>query len=382
MLSFGASLIAGALLGFEYRVVLVNVIAAVVAAFGVRNVRNRNQFLAPMLWLPLVIATAIVSIDLVQDTTGTAIWRNVWPGMVNGVTVPVLAMGLLVVCEKVFGITTSITLLELSDLNSPVLRELSVRAPGTYTHSVIIANLSEAAAEAIGADPLFARVGAYYHDIGKMLRPDPFVENQLTVKNPHDRLTPHMSTLVVIAHIKDGMELAERVGLPRQIIDFIPQHHGTLLMTFFYRKAQSMYGTEEVSEEAFRYHGPKPQTREAAVLMMADAVEAAVRSLRERTPATVQAMVHQLIRDRLDDGQFDECTLTLRDLDLIEKSFLPVLAGALHKRIEYPKPIHPENLPTNADEIVHHHRHQTAELPSDQDLPSGSGSVIDDSTPP
>ncbi|HRU22610.1 MAG TPA: phosphohydrolase, partial [Candidatus Latescibacteria bacterium] len=170
------------------------------------------------------------------------------------------------------------------------------------------------------------------------------------VRNPHDRLTPHMSALVVSAHIKDGIDLAERVGLPRQIIDFIPQHHGTMLMTFFYRKAQRMYGEENVSEEAFRYHGPKPQTREAAILMMADAVEAAVRSLRERTPAHVQNTVHQIIRERLDDGQFDECALTLRDLDLIEKSFLPVLAGALHKRIEYPEPITPEPLVKESQE--------------------------------
>ncbi|HNZ39185.1 MAG TPA: HDIG domain-containing protein [Candidatus Latescibacteria bacterium] len=350
VLVVGASLLGGAMLGFEYRVVIVNVVAGFVAAFSVRNVRNRNQFLSAMLWLPLAIAFTTVAIDLIQDTTAKAMWKDVWPGAVNGFTVPILAMGLLAVCEKVFSITTNMTLLELSDLNAPLLRELSLRAPGSYTHSIIIANLTESAAEAIGANALLARVGAYYHDIGKMLRPDHFVENQLTVRNPHDRLTPHMSALVVSAHIKDGVDLAERVGLPRQIIDFIPQHHGTMLMTFFYRKAQRMYGEENVSEEAFRYHGPKPQTREAAILMMADAVEAAVRSLRERTPAHVQNTVHQIIRERLDDGQFDECALTLRDLDLIEKSFLPVLAGALHKRIEYPEPITPEPLVKESQE--------------------------------
>ena len=336
-LSGGAILLAGAILGFDYRVVLVNAVAAVIAAFSVRNVRNRNQFLRSMFFLPVGIVGTIVAIDTTQGTSVAAMWEHGWPGAVNGVAVPILAMGLLIVCEKFFTITTSMTLLELSDLNSPLLRELSLRAPGTYTHSIIIANLTEKAAEAIGANPLLVRVGSYYHDIGKMQRPDHFVENQLYVRNPHDKLSPQMSALVVAAHVKDGIELAERVGLPKQIVDFIPQHHGTLLMTYFYRKAQSMYGAENVREEAFRYPGPKPQSKEAAILMMADAVEAAVRSLHDRTPSRVQGLVHQLIKERLDDGQFDECNLTLRDLDLIEKSFLPVLVGALHRRIEYPK---------------------------------------------
>lgn len=335
-LSAAGILLAGTILGFEFRIVLVGAVAAAIAAFTVKDIRNRAQFLHSMLFLPLGIVVTIVAIDTIQGAALTTTWQNVWPGAVHGIAVPILAAGILVVCERFFDITTNITLLELSDLNSPLLRELALRAPGTYTHSIIIANLVERGAEAIGANALLARVGAYYHDLGKMQRADHFAENQLYIRNPHERLSPQMSALIVAAHVKDGIEIAERMGLPQQIIDFIPQHHGTMLMTYFHRKAQSMYGEENVRDEAFRYPGPKPQTKEAAILMMADAVEAAVRSLRDRTPSRVQGLVHQLIKERLDDGQFDECDLTLRDLDLIEKSFLPVLVGTLHRRIEYP----------------------------------------------
>ena len=336
-LAAGTVLLGGAILGFDYQFVLVNSVAAGVATFTVRHVRNRSQFLQAMLTLPLGIVAAIVAVDATQVSSVEAMLRHAWPGAVNGLVVPILSMGLLVVCEKSFGITTNLTLLELSDLNSPILRQMAIRAPGTYTHSIIIANLAESAAEAIGANPLLARVGAYYHDLGKMQRPHHFVENQTSIRNPHDKLTPQMSVFVVMAHIKDGIEAARRIGLPKQLIDFIPQHHGTLRMDYFYGKAQKLYGPENVDEQPFRYPGPKPQTREAAILMMADAVEAAVRSLRERTPSRVQGMVEHLIKSRLDDGQFDECDLTLRDLERIEASFLPMLAGALHERIEYPK---------------------------------------------
>ncbi len=336
-LSAATLLIGGVLLGFDFHVVFVNAIASTVAVFSVQHVRNRNQFLRAMIYLPLAIIVTIVSSDIIQGTTGSAMLGHLWPGVVSGLAVPVLSMGLLVVFEKVFSITTNITLLELSDLNSPLLRELAIQAPGTYTHSLIIANLTESAAEAVGANPLLARVGAYYHDLGKMERPDHFVENQLYKGNPHDKLSPQMSALIVVSHVKNGIEIAKEAGLPKQIIDFIPQHHGTLLIKYFYHKAIEKYGEENVQEETYRYPGPKPQTKEAAILMMADAVEAAVRSLRERTPSRVQNMVHTLIHDRLMDGQFDECDLTLRDLDRIEAALLPVLAGTLHERIEYPK---------------------------------------------
>lgn len=367
-LSGGGILLAGTILGFEFRIVLVNAVAAVIAALAVKDIRNRNQFLRSMLVLPLGIIATIAAVDATQGTALATAWQNMWPGAVHGVAVPILAAGLLVVCEKSFNITTNLTLLELSDLNSPLLRELALRAPGTYTHSIIIANLVERGAEAIGANPLLARVGAYYHDLGKMQRADHFVENQLYIRNPHEKLSPQMSALIVAAHVKDGVEIAERMGLPQQAIDFIPQHHGTMLMTYFYHKAQTMYGAENVREEVFRYPGPKPQTKEAAILMMADAVEAAVRSLRDRTPSRVQGLVHQLIKERLEDGQFDECDLTLRDLDLTERSFLPVLVGTLHRRIEYP------TTPTTSRTLEREEKlAQSVAVPSDSSASSNAG---------
>jgi cyclic-di-AMP phosphodiesterase PgpH len=318
-----------------------------VAIFSVMKVRNRNQFMRAMLFLPVGTVSAIFVIDALQGTSFRAMVNHAWPGAIGGIAVPILSMGLLVVFEKTFNITTSLTLLELSDLNAPLLRQLSISSPGTYTHSIIISNLVEAAATAIGANALLARVGAYYHDIGKMQRALHFTENQMDGHNPHDKLMPQMSALVIISHVKDGVEIAEKVGLPQQIIDFIPQHQGTMLVAYFYNKAQEMYGPENVREETYRYPGPKPQTRETAILMMADAVEAAVRSLRDKTPSRVKGMVHDLIRKRLDDGQFDECDLTLRDITLIEESFLPVLAGAMHQRIEYPKDQAPRPRNTN-----------------------------------
>jgi cyclic-di-AMP phosphodiesterase PgpH len=337
VLSCVTVILAGAVLGMDYQVVFVGTVASTVAVFSVMNVRNRNQFMRAMLFLPLGTISAIVVIDALQGTSLRAMLNHAWPGAVGGIAVPILSMGLLVVFEKTFNITTSLTLLELSDLNAPLLRQLSISSPGTYTHSIIISNLVEAAATAIGANALLARVGAYYHDIGKMQRALHFTENQMDGPNPHDRLMPQMSALVIISHVKDGVEIAEKVGLPQQIIDFIPQHQGTMLVAYFYHKAKEMYGPENVREETYRYPGPKPQTREAAILMMADAVEAAVRSLRDKTPSRVKGMVHELIKARLDDGQFDECDLTLRDITQIEESFLPVLAGAMHHRIEYPK---------------------------------------------
>ncbi len=335
-LASGGILLAGAILGFNYQVVFIGGVSAAVATSAVRHVRNRNQFLRAMLILPLGIMFAILAVDVTQASSGESMLSHIWPGVVNGVVVPIISMGLLVVCEKFFGITTNLTLLELSDLNSPLLRQLAIQAPGTYTHSIIIANLAETAAEAIGANPLLARVGAYYHDLGKMQRASHFTENQSNMRNPHDKLSPQMSTLIIMTHVKDGLEVARRVGLPKQVSDFIPQHHGTLLIEYFYDKAKKAAGGGVVSEESFRYPGPKPQTKEAAILMMADAVEAAVRSLRERTPSRVQGVVERLIKARLDDDQFSECDLTLQDIEKIAASFLPMLAGAMHERIGYP----------------------------------------------
>jgi cyclic-di-AMP phosphodiesterase PgpH len=242
--------------------------------------------------------------------------------------------------EKLFDVQTDLSLLELGDASHALLQELARRAPGTYNHSINVASLGEAAAEAIGANGLLVRVGAYFHDIGKMVKPGYFVENQGQAPSRHESLMPAMSTLVIIAHVKDGAELARRHHLPQSLIDFIEQHHGTTLVEYFYDQAAKQSANDpdrgEVDETSFRYPGPKPQRKEAAVMMMADAVESASRTLVDPTPARIEGLVHELARKRLLDGQFDECGLTLRELSLIEESLAKSLTAVYHSRIKYP----------------------------------------------
>lgn len=252
----------------------------------------------------------------------------------------VLMTGLLPFIEKLFDVQTDISLLELGDAAHPLLQELVRRAPGTYNHSINVASISEAAAEAIGANGLLCRVGAYFHDIGKMLKPGYFVENQGGTGNRHDSLMPAMSTLVIIAHVKDGADLARQHRLPRSIIDFIEQHHGTTLVEYFYNQAakqsESNPDASEVDETSFRYPGPKPQTKETGVLMLADASESACRTLTDPAPARIEHLVHEIALKRLLDGQFEECCLTLRELAIIEDSIVKSLTAVYHGRVKYP----------------------------------------------
>ncbi len=251
-----------------------------------------------------------------------------------------LMTGLLPFAEKLFDVQTDLSLLELSDMSHPLLRQLAQRAPGTYNHSISVATLAESAAESIGANGLLVRVGACFHDIGKMFKPNYFVENQTPGANRHDTLQPAMSTLVIIAHVKDGADLGRQHRLPTPVVDFIEQHHGTTLVEYFYRLAtrkseQDPHG-EEISETSFRYPGPRPQTKEAAVLMMADAVESASRALVEPTASRLQNLVEQIAMKKLLDGQFDECGLTLQHLDTIKRSLIKSLTAIYHGRIKYP----------------------------------------------
>jgi putative nucleotidyltransferase with HDIG domain len=229
-------------------------------------------------------------------------------------------------------------LLERASMDQPLLRELTVQAPGTYHHSIIVGNMVEAAAEAIGAKPLLARVSAYYHDIGKIQKPLYFIENQMGGENKHEKLAPSMSSLILIAHIKDGVEMARRARLEEPIVDIIQQHHGTRLISFFYQKALDQKGGDPaaVSMEDFRYPGPKPQTKEAGLVMLADAIEAASRTLIDPTPARIQGLVSRIINQTFADGQLDECELTLKDLNQIAAAFNKILNGIFHHRIEYP----------------------------------------------
>jgi putative nucleotidyltransferase with HDIG domain len=247
---------------------------------------------------------------------------------------------LLPMVEKIFNVQTDLSLIELGDPAHPLLQELIRRAPGTYNHSITVASLAEGAAEAIGARGLLVRVGAYFHDIGKMLKPGYFAENQGQGDNRHRSLVPAMSTLVIIAHVKDGADLARQSKIPESIIDFIQQHHGTTLVEYFYRQASESKKSNpdgaEVDESSFRYPGPKPQTKEAGILMLADAVESASRVLVEPTPSRIESLVEDISRKRLLDGQFDECGLTLEEVRKIGDSLVKSLTAVYHGRVKYP----------------------------------------------
>jgi putative nucleotidyltransferase with HDIG domain len=254
-----------------------------------------------------------------------------------------LVAGSLPFIEQAFGVVTNISLLEMSDISHPLLRDLVRLAPGTYNHSIAVATIGETAAERIGANGLLVRVGAYYHDIGKMLKPHYFVENMTDgSQSRHQHLAPAMSTLIIIGHVKDGVDLAMQYNLPRALIDFIEQHHGTTLVEYFYREATRQADKQPdqkttVEESSFRYPGPKPQTREAGVLMLADAVESASRTLSDPTPKRIENLVHDLTMKRLLDGQFDECSLMLSEIHVIEESLSKSLIGIYHSRIKYPE---------------------------------------------
>ncbi len=264
----------------------------------------------------------------------------------------VAAAGTFALLGNLFGITTTFQLLELGNPSQPLLRRLLLETPGTYHHSLMVGNLAERAAEVVGADPLLTRVAAYYHDVGKLANPAAYIENQAGGANLHDELTPEQSAALLAAHVRAGIDIAQEARLPTPLIAFIPQHHGTALMSYFYAKAKdsavalagALPGTAAaeaaaatVDQRRFRHGGPKPQSREAAILMMADSVEAAVRSLTAPDEAAIRAMVRRIVDERLDDGQFDECDLTLRDLERIREAFVQQLLGMYHRRIEYPQ---------------------------------------------
>ncbi len=286
--------------------------------------------------LMFVNAVTVTLINLLFRTTFD--YQAVMLSIANGFLSAVLAIGSLPFLEHLFRLTSAIRLLELSNPGHPLLRRLQIEAPGTYHHSIMVGNLAEAAAEGIGADALWVRVGSYYHDIGKIKRPYFFVENLFTQDNPHEKLNPTLSTLIITYHVKEGAEIAREHGLPEKLVEIIEQHHGTDLVRYFYRRASenAQVEKENLIEEDFRYEGPKPQTKEAALVMLADSVEAAVKSLPKPTPAKVETLVQRIIRERLDDGQFDECNLTLKDLNNVKNSFIKVLGGMFHNRIEYP----------------------------------------------
>ena len=255
---------------------------------------------------------------------------------VNGLLSAVATLGATVVLGLLFGITTRLQLMELSQLSHPLLRRLQQEAPGTFHHSVIVGNLAEAAAHSVSADPLLTRVGCYFHDIGKISQPEYYIENQQGGENLHDKMTPQASAAVISQHVRSGVELARRHRLPRQVKAFIPEHHGTRLITYFYRKASAQ--DADVDPDKFRYPGPRPRSKETAMVMLADSVEAVVRSSKDRSQGHIDSIVDGVINERLAEGQLDECDLTIRDLKAVAESFKASLRGIYHPRIEYPAP--------------------------------------------
>jgi len=309
------------------------------AIYHLQNCRDRTALVAAGLWIGAINAATTLALDLLgaNEPRLASLLFDSFCGYAGGVLATMAASILLPLFEWLFEITTSIKLLELSNLNLPLLKQLAERAPGTYHHSIMVGLLAEAGAEAIGGDALFARVACYYHDIGKTVRPTYFVENQSFMDNRHDKLSPKMSSIVLANHVKQGIEIARQHKLPPRIVAIIPQHHGTGLMKFFYYKARKdAEDNSSALEHEFRYPGPKPKTKEAAIIMIADSSEAAARTVEEPTPAKLRNMVDMIICRLRDDGQFDECDITLRDLRLVAESFVKVLMGIHHHRIAYP----------------------------------------------
>jgi putative nucleotidyltransferase with HDIG domain len=310
-------------------------VGSLVAAFSVIRCKKRTAILKGGLF---VLGANLVTELIILLSGGELFTQQTLTAMAfAGFSVVAMVSLMLPLLEYLFKITTDISLLELLDLEHPLMKNLMLVAPGTYHHSLIVGNLVEAVAEPIGVNPLLARVSAYYHDIGKMKMPEYFIENQPAGVSKHEKLTPHMSSMILISHVKEGVELARQHKLPEAVINIIQQHHGSSLIAYFYEKAKEHpHNAEELSEQEYRYPGPSPQSRIAALIMMADAVEAASRVLTEPTPARISALIDKIINHLFLTGQFDECELTLKDIHEIKKRFTYILTGIFHKRVEYP----------------------------------------------
>lgn len=333
-------MLVGIMKGFSLPYTIVGVVGGVVAAYASIGVRRRSQLVSGAATIALAnIITigalgAIGNLNIVSATMGF----RALGGFLTGMLASFVAASFLPILEHAFNVVTDIRLLELSDLNHPLLKMMFIEAPGTYHHSIMVGNLAEAAAEAVGANPLQVRVCAYFHDIGKMNKPEYFTENELYGKSMHGELNPRMSSLIIRAHVKDGIDMALKHKLNRKIVDAIRQHHGDSLVYFFYRRAEERKAAgEEVAQEDFRYEGPKPQSKEAAILLLADAVEAASRSLNRPTPSHIKGLVHEIINQRIIDGQLEECDLTFNELRLIAERFELILNSTFHARVKYPE---------------------------------------------
>ena len=331
------ALLGGLLLGFDYEFTLATLFGGTLGVFSVRDIKNRGQFVmsAGLVFVGYVLV--MLATWLFLGRSAALLGSDLLAVGINSVLL-MMAYPLLWIFERSFEVTTDLALLELSDTNRPLLKELSLRAPGTFNHSLQVSNLAEAAAAAIGANALLTRVGALYHDIGKMLKPEYFVENQRPGHNPHDQLKPRMSALIIASHVKEGLEMGRQYRLPARVLEFIPMHHGTTRIEYFYRKALEEHkeGEPPLQEAEFRYPGPRPSTKETGILMLSDGVEAASRSLSDPTHKRLESLIDMIVKARIEDGQLDDTALTFEDLKKIKETFLTLLLGIYHIRVKYP----------------------------------------------
>ncbi|OGX25887.1 MAG: hypothetical protein A3D10_07805 [Omnitrophica WOR_2 bacterium RIFCSPHIGHO2_02_FULL_48_11] len=340
LMSFLSSTFVGLILGGDLGLALIFFLGNLTAAYSVREARTRGHVISSGLYVGLIqsICMILLNPDAGFIFSQDFMLNYLRPLVVNGFVAAFVVMATSKIFESLFGVLTNFSLLELSDFNHPLLKRMVLEAPGTYHHSLLVSNLAETAADEIGANALLTRVGAYYHDIGKMVKPEYFTENQLAAGNKHDDIEPSMSRLVILNHVKEGIDLGKKWKLNPMILDFIPQHHGTGLIHYFYQKAlEEAKDDESVKEENFRYPGPKPQTRETAIVMLADSVEGATRSIEEPNPAKIGDVVRRVGNNKFIDGQLDECNLTLKEIERISVTFARVLSAMYHTRIKYPE---------------------------------------------
>jgi len=331
------SLLFGIIAEYNLRAVSTTLIGSMMGVYSVSKMAHGYSLTKAGILIAVINFLMISATGFIEELDAAQILTQSMLGILSGIGAVVITTGILPYLENVFNITTPLKLLDLAQPNHPLLQRLLLDAPGTYHHSIMLGNLAETAADRIGADPVTVRVGAYYHDIGKIKRPYFFVENQVGNENPHDKIAPSLSTLIITSHIKDGVELCRDYKIPQVIVDIVKQHHGTMLVSYFYKRATENDHSECIVEADFRYEGPRPQTKEAALIMLADACEAAVRSIGKPNANRIEATVRRLIKERLHDGQLDECNLTLHDLNVIGDVFIRVLSSMFHKRIEYPE---------------------------------------------
>jgi len=307
-------------------------VSGLVASFSSQTIDSRLAFYRPLIYLSLANIGAILFIDIYLSDGGINL-MHLGTGIFNSILVNLSFVLFLPLFERLFDFTTDLTLLELGNLNLPIFKEMAIEAPGTYHHSIVVGNLAEAGARFIGADPILARVGAYYHDIGKLKKPEYVIENQIGMRNPHDTLKPQMSALVIISHVKDGIEAARKMKLPKKLVEVIEQHHGTTMIEMFYKMA--LAESKDTAQDSYRYPGPRPKTKETALVMLADCVEAAARGENNITVARIQKIVKDNIDKKFNDGQLDDCPINRSDLEQIKTAFMPILTGVFHPRVDY-----------------------------------------------